>query len=184
MSTVSSHTDVIELLEADHHQAEQLLGRYETTSAEGRAGYFCEVVHALVAHEVAEEMAVYPALRNDVPGGDTEADARIAEQSEAESQLKKMESMDPASSEFDTSFRNLRQAVLSHAHAEESGAFRLLAQSEDAETRAQLGQRYEKAKRAAPTHPHPHAPDSPPGNVVLGPIAALFDRVRDAITKI
>ena len=41
-----------------------------------------------------------------------------------------------------------------------------------------LGQRYEKAKKAAPSHPHPHAPDSPPGNVVLGPIAAVFDKVR------
>ena len=184
MSTGSSHTDVIELLEADHHQAEQLLGRFETTSAEAREGYFCEVVHALVAHEVAEEMVVYPALRKDVPGGDTEADARIAEQSKAETQLKKMESMDPTSSEFNTNFRSLRQAVLDHAQAEESGAFRLLAQSEDVETRAHLGQRYEKAKRAAPTHPHPHAPDTPPGNMVLGPIAALFDRARDTVTKI
>ena len=55
-----------------------------------------------------------------------------------------------------------------HAQAEENGAFRLLQQSEDADARMTLGQRYEKAKRAAPTHPHPHAPDSPPGNVVLG----------------
>lgn len=50
--------------------------------------------------------------------------------------------------------------------------------------RVELGRRYVKAKDAAPTHPHPHAPDTPPGNVVLGPVAALVDRVRDAAATV
>jgi hemerythrin superfamily protein len=181
MSTTRSDNDVIQLLEADHRQAEQLLARFDTLSIGQRDSYFCEVVNELVRHEVAEEIVVYPALRKDAPGGQAEADARIHEQSEAESLLKEMESMDATSVQFETSFRNLRDAVLSHATAEENGAFRLLERSEDADTRATLGQRYETAKRAAPTHPHPHAPDSPPGNMVLGPIAAVFDKVRDAV---
>lgn len=73
-------------------------------------------------------MVVYPALRKDTPGGNAEADARIAEQSEAESRLNDGESMDPTSAEFATSFRTLRDAVLSHGQAEESGAFALLEQ--------------------------------------------------------
>jgi hypothetical protein len=128
-------------------------------------------------------MVIYPALRKDAPGGNAEADDRMHEQSEAESMLKEMEAMDAKSAQFETSFRCLRDAVLKHATAEETGAFRLLRQSEDADARAALGQRYETAKRAAPTHPHPHAPDSPPGNMVLGPIVAVFDRVRDAARK-
>ena len=183
MSMTSSGTDVIQLLEADHRQAEQLLARFDTTAAGERASYFCEVVNELVRHEVAEEVVVYPAIRKDVPGGDAEADARIREQSEAERLLKEMESMDAQSTQFETSFRHLRDAVLAHAQAEENGAFRMLQQSENAGTRMSLGQRYEKAKKAAPSHPHPHAPDSPPGNAVLGPIAAVFDKVRDAIGK-
>ena len=183
MSMTSSGTDVIQLLEADHRQAKQLLARFDTTPAGERASYFCEVVNELVRHEVAEEVVVYPAIRKDAPGGDVEADARIREQSEAERLLKEMESMDAQSAQFDTSFRHVRDAVLSHAQAEENGAFRLLQQSEDDDARVALGQRYEKAKEAAPTHPHPHAPDSPPGNVILGPIAAVFDKVRDAIGK-
>ena len=183
MSTTSSGTDVIQLLEVDHRQAEQLLARFDTTSPGERDSYFCEVVNDLVRHEVAEEVVVYPAIREDAPGGDAEADVRIREQSEAESLLKEMESMDAASAQFETSFGRLRDAVLSHAKAEESGAFRLLQQSEDADARIKLGQRYETAKRAAPAHPHLHAPDSPPGNEVLGPIAAVFDKVRDAVGK-
>jgi hypothetical protein len=30
---------------------------------------------------------------------------------------------------------------------------------------------------------HPIAPDTPPGNLALGPIAALLDRARDAMHK-
>ena len=183
MSVTSSGTDVIELLEADHRKAEQLLARFDTTSAGERDSYFCEVVNELVRDEVAEEVVVYPAIRKDAPGGDAEADARIREQSEAESLLNDMESMDAQSAQFETSFAHLRDVVLSHAKAEESSAFHLLQQSEDADARIMLGRRYEKDKRAAPTHPHPHAPDSPPGNLVLGPIASVFDKVRDALGK-
>jgi hypothetical protein len=75
----------------------------------------------------------------------------------------------------------LREAVLRHAKAEESGAFIMLRQSEDANARTKLGAQYESAKASAPTHPHPHSPDTPPGNRIVGPVAALADKVRDAI---
>jgi hypothetical protein len=33
----------------------------------------------------------------------------------------------------------------------------------------------------APTRPHPHAPSSATGNLIVGPPLAVFDRIRDAI---
>jgi hypothetical protein len=33
----------------------------------------------------------------------------------------------------------------------------------------------------APTHPHPHAPSTPPGNVVAGAAASIVDKARDAL---
>jgi hypothetical protein len=92
-----------------------------------------------------------------------------------------VEKLDPSSAEFTTKFTTLRQAVLAHASAEEASTFPLLEEMEDDESRRALGGRYELAKAKAPTHPHPHAPDSPPGNVILGPVAAFFDRARDAV---
>jgi hemerythrin superfamily protein len=174
-------TDVIQLLEADHRQVQQLLGRFDGISPAERESYFCEVVQELVKHEVAEEIVVYPALRQHASGGAAEADARIKEQSEAEEMLAKMDASSPA---FAADFVKLRGAVLEHAQAEEGGAFVLLRQAEDVDARAKLGKRYEMAKATAPTHPHPHAPDTPPGNMVLGPVAAVLDRTRDAIKKI
>lgn len=171
--------DILILLKNDHQAAKVLLQKFDDLSGD-REEYFCEVVHTLVGHEVAEELVLYPVLRES-PTGNAVTDSRLAEQAEAEALLAEMESDDPSSVEFTQKFTKLRSAVLEHAEAEESTAFPLLEQSTSPDQRAELGDRYSKAKDRAPTHPHPHAPDTPPGNKLLGPIAAIFDRARDAV---
>jgi hemerythrin superfamily protein len=179
--TTMSTTDVIELLLADHDAAEALLGRFDDIVLAERAGYFCEVVTALVRHEVAEEHVVYPIIRHAAQGGEQEARARIAEQTETERLLVAMERLDASSEEFAAQFTTLRQAVLDHASAEEASTFPLLKQMEDTESRIALGGRYEHAKARAPSHPHPHAPHTPPGNAIIDSVAYLFDKARDAV---
>jgi hypothetical protein len=71
--------------------------------------------------------------------------------------------------------------VLEHASAEEASTFPLLQQMEDAESRLALGGRYEHAKARAPSHPHPHAPHTPPANAILDSVAYFFDKARDAV---
>jgi len=178
--TTMSTVDVVELLLADHRKAKSLLGRFESVAPTERSVYFCEVVTELVRHEVAEEHVVYPIIRH-APGGGQEADTRIAEESKTEKLLADMEKLDVSSSEFATRFITLRQAVLNHASSEEASTFPRLKEMEDLDSRVALGGRYEYAKSAAPSHPHPHAPDTPPGNLILGHVAALFDKARDAI---
>src|SRR5947209_7357066 len=43
----------------------------------------------------------------------------------------------------------------------------------------ELAQAMEKAKKVAPTHPHPRAPDTPPGNLVAGAAAGAIDKAQD-----
>jgi hypothetical protein len=45
----------------------------------------------------------------------------------------------------------------------------------------ELGKRMEKAKKLAPTRPHPRAPDQPPGILAAGMVAAVMDRARDMV---
>ena len=181
--TTTSTTDILVLLDDDHRAVEEMLGQFDDLVLADREHYFWTVVAELVAHEVAEELVVYPAIRSDAPDGDAQADARIKEQSEAEEKLAEMEKIDRSSVEFVTQFAQLRSAVLAHAQAEEDHIFPILRSVKDPSTRIEMGAKYEKAKAKAPTHPHPNAPDTPPGNKVLGPIAALFDRARDAARR-
>ena len=175
------HSELVALLLADHQEAKRLLERFGNLPASQRDEAFCELTYELVRHEVAEEEVVYPALRRYADGGDDIADMRIAEQSKAEQLLADMEKAGVESPEFASMFATLKTDVLAHAEAEERTVFPELSTNISADDLRQLGKRYELAKKAAPTHPHPHPPDTPPGNLVLGPVAALVDRVRDAV---
>ena len=175
---------IIDHLTADHEQIKGLLSDVMFVKPENRSDVFCELVTELVQHEVAEEMVVYPAVRELSPDAGATVEARLGEQAEAEAMLAQMETLEPTSPEFTGALAELSTAVINHAEAEERGVFPLLRAAESPDALFELAERYEKAKRSAPTHPHPHAPDAPPANKVLGPIAALFDRARDAVRRI
>jgi hemerythrin superfamily protein len=175
--------DIVTLLKNDHQAAKAILQRFDELAPSGRQDYFCEVLQTLVGHEVAEELVVYPLIRKNGPQGDRVADDRLAEQADTEQLLADMESQDTGSGAFTAQFKKLRDSVIAHAQAEESTAFPLLESMTTTEERRDLGARYEKAKDRAPTHAHPHTPDTPPGNKVLGPVAAVFDRARDAVQR-
>jgi len=171
---------IVDLLQEDHEQVKALFNRLTSTPPEGREELFCHLVTELVRHEVAEEIVVYPTIRSDAPDGDNEVSPRLQEQSEAEEKLSKMEKMDATSAEFAIELTRLKTAVLANAQAEEANIFPLLRALEGDDKLLEMGAKYERAKASAPTHPHPHVPDSPPGNKLLGPIAAFFDKARDA----
>ena len=80
MATYDNPDDVVRLLEEDHQLVQSRFESLSAAPADGRAELFWKLTNDLVRHEVAEEVVVYPAIR-DVPGGDAIADARIAEQS-------------------------------------------------------------------------------------------------------
>jgi hypothetical protein len=48
----------------------------------------------------------------------------------------------------------------------------------------ELGDAMAALKKTAPTHPHPKAPDEPPGNLIAGTGAALVDKALDAGRKL
>lgn len=175
--------DLISLLEEDHQLVKQRFAEVERAGEETKAERFWKLTDQLVRHEVAEEVVVYPTLRN-VSGGDSIADARIEEQSEAEQKLAEIETLEPGSAEFTSELSALEKAVLQHAEHEETEVFPLLSSSQTSESLVELGEKYTAAKSSAPNHPHPNAPDTPPGNKIMGPVAALFDRIRDAAARV
>jgi iron-sulfur cluster repair protein YtfE (RIC family) len=176
--TIAPTDDVISLLTQDHEAIKQRLKQFDGALPEHRAELFWKLMDQLVRHEVAEEVVVYPVLRHE-PGGDTIAKDRMAEEAEAERLLARMEKLDPTTEEFMGAIIDLRTAVLDHAQKEESEAFPILLANEEMDFLIQLGQKYKGEKLAAPNHPHPHTPNTPLGNKLLGPVAAFIDRIRD-----
>jgi hemerythrin superfamily protein len=171
--------DLISLLAQDHEAITERFSELGHAAPEVRGQLFWELMDQLVRHEVAEEVVVYPALRQE-PGGDAVAEARLAEEAAAEKLLARLEKLDPTTEEFRGAIRDLESAVLDHARHEEAEVFPLLAANEESGYLALLGQKFKGEKLAAPNHPHPHAPDSPLAQKLVGPVAAFIDRIRDA----
>jgi hemerythrin superfamily protein len=178
-SLTGSHLDVVGLIEADHRTVRALFARFADAGASDRASLWPELVRTLVAHEVAEEVVVYPAIRKVTDEYEPMVKARLSEQAEAEEMLARMERMDPAAVDFSDLVARLGRAVVEHAEAEERELLPAITRFGESFDRIGLGARYQETKHRAPTHPHPGSPDRPPGNVVMGPIVGLFDRMRD-----
>lgn len=172
--------DVVDFLRAQHEEVKTLFSAAESGQGEARREAFECLVRLLAVHETAEEEIVYPTLRS-AAGADEVADARLEEEDEAKKMLSDLEKLGPESPEFPQQLAVLRTRVLAHAESEEHTVFPLLRRSVDADKLTSMTSGVEKAEKMAPTHPHPHAPESATGNILVGPFAAVADRVRDAL---
>ncbi|MER6090996.1 hemerythrin domain-containing protein [Streptomyces bluensis] len=176
--------NVIQELTTDHREVEELFTRIESTAGTDpeRRQLADHLTMELVRHSVAEEQYLYPAVRRYVDGGDDLADKEIAEHSEVEHLLKELEACEPGDAQFDILVARLRSSVAAHVKDEEDRLFPLLADACPPEGLDGLGEKVRKAKKIAPTRPHPGAPDEPPLNKLLAPGTGMVDRARDALT--
>lgn len=172
--------DVVDLLEAQHGEVRRLFDQLEGGGPEEAETFEC-LLRLLAVHETAEEEVVYPALRSIGPDGDRIADERTGEEGEAKKALSELESLGVGAQEFAEKLAAFRLNVMEHAAGEEREVFPLLRRSLDEDKRRAMRTALEAAERMAPTHPHPHAPESALGNLITGPFVAVVDKVRDAI---
>jgi hemerythrin superfamily protein len=176
--------DLIELITSDHREVEKAFTELESRSgsAEHRRQLADHVVAELVRHSVAEEMYMYPAARKVLPDGDRIADHEIEEHGEAEEIMKELEGVAATDPRFDELLGKLIADVRHHIEEEEGDLLPRLKQTCSAEELRELGAKVARAKKTAPTRPHPAAPDKPPANLILAPGVGLIDRLRDALS--
>ncbi|HYL52668.1 MAG TPA: hemerythrin domain-containing protein [Acidimicrobiia bacterium] len=170
---------VVGLVQRDHRQIEQMLSKVEQATGNARQEAFEELVRKLAVHETAEEEVVHPLARE--AGADDVADDVLREEDTAKKALAALDGMDVTSPDFDARFARIKQDVMAHAQHEEREEHPRILQSEPREKLERLASTFELAEKAAPTHPHAGSPESRMGNLMVGPILAVADRVRDAV---
>lgn len=187
MVTQQTEDDVVAVLMHDHREVEGMFGELDSlrgsgdaSSVERRKALAQQVVIELVRHSVAEEAEVYPRIRERVDA--SEADRLTHEQAEAELTMKRLEKLDADQPEFETELQKLMSEIKAHVAEEEQVAFPRLREVFSSEELAEMGRKVQAVKKLAPTRPHPSAPDTPPGNKALGPMAGLVDRIRDSLS--
>lgn len=185
MSTPTTQTDLITLLIGQHREVDQMfvqLEKVDGSSSDEAQRLAEQVVRSLVQHSVAEEIHLYPATREHVPGGDEIADREVGEHDEAEQTMKRLESLTPSDSDFWPMLRELMQSVRHHVDEEENGLFPKLRAACSQEQLMDLGRKVEQAEKTAPTRPHPSSPSEGSSLAALAPGAGMVDRLRDALS--
>jgi hemerythrin superfamily protein len=175
MGTQADH-EVVEILLSQHAEIRDLLYQVEKS---GEHGVFEELVRLLAVHETAEEEVIYPSLRASDSSVNSAIDLRVTEEERAKAELANLEQMTVEAEDFAAAFAFFRRDVESHTEAEEASIFPALS-SRDVDELARMGKLLRLAESVAPTRLHPDEP-STASDTVVGPFAAVADRVRDAL---
>jgi len=178
--------DALAVLKKDHQTVEKLFARFEKRPSKEIADRF---VRELSIHAVVEEQLFYPAVRRLAASEKLEeAEEKVLEALEehhvAKWVLSEIEGLDEDDERFEAKCMVLIESVRHHVKEEEGTLFRFARRLFKRDQLTELGKLMQKAKKIAPTHPHPRVPDEPPGNVLAGGLAAILDRSRDAVKGI
>ena len=179
----SEGRDVVDLLVSQHGEVKSLISQIQGLTGTARKSSFERLVNLLAVHETAEEIVVYPAVRATGPQGEQLAAARTSEEDNAKGALSQLEKLGVDRPEFGPKLEAFQRLVVTHAENEEREIFPLLRQSRTPDELKKMAESVEMAEKFAPTHPHPHGPESAIGNVIIGPFVAIADKVRDALRR-
>jgi hemerythrin-like domain-containing protein len=177
-------TDMVSVLITDHQEMKQYFRELEAaTDGKARRDAADKLTAEVARHSVAEEMYVYPAARKILANGDELIDEEIKEHAEVEELLKTWEGMDGDDPQFMPVYEQIRDGLLHHIDEEEEPKlFPAMQQHLTTEQMDELGEKITRAKKLAPTRPHPSAPDEPPMDKVLGVPLGIVDRIRDKMS--
>jgi hemerythrin superfamily protein len=180
--------NAITLLKNDHKTVEDLFKRFEKLgprAVKSKQDIVERIIRELSVHAAIEEMLFYPAIRAAVEQGDV--DEMVLESLEEHHIVKwvlsELDGMSAEHERFDAKVTVLVENVRHHVEDEETELFPQVNKLLGRQRLDELGDAMAKAKKTAPTHPHPRSPDEPPGNLVAGAGAALVDKALDAGRK-
>lgn len=181
-NSAGSNVDVVDILTSDHQDMVALIGQIKG-AADGteRRDLADTLIAEVMRHAVAEEMYVYPAIEDHVPNGSEEVEHDKKEHDDIVKLMKQLEKAEPADPAFMETVSELESQLTHHANDEESEQFPKLRAHIPREKLVEIGEKVEKAKKLAPTRPHPSAPHSELFHKTVGPGVGMVDRLLDKL---
>jgi hemerythrin superfamily protein len=181
--------DATKLLTQDHRDVEKLFKRFEAAGShayEAKRSIMTDITEALSVHATIEEQVFYPAVRSEVDGTNDEVLEALEEHHVVKWLLSELEDLAPDDERYQAKATVLIENVRHHVEEEEGELFPQVRKALSDKELDRIGEALDNAKQNAPTRPHPRSPDTPPGNLLVGPAAALVDsvagRVRGAVS--
>lgn len=176
--------DPITALMDDHRRVDELFAAFQSSSGDEARDVLQEIVRELSTHAAVEEQALYPAMRQALAGGDEKVDHAIDEHQQVKETLDELDGADPGGEDVASQVSALAASVQKHVSEEEEELFPALRDALGPAGLTEMALLAEKARGAAPTRPHPHAPTSGAAQAVAGTVAGVVDKARDAARRV
>ncbi len=175
--------DALSLLKSDHRTVESLFKRFEASkgASQEKEEVCRQIVRELSVHAAIEEEAFYPTIKPRSKELEELVLEALEEHHVAKWVLSELEKMTPDDERLDAKMNVLAESVRHHVREEEQELFPKVRKALSTEELSQLGRVLAGLKTASPTHPHPRAPDEPPGNLIAGAIATVVDAGKDLL---
>jgi iron-sulfur cluster repair protein YtfE (RIC family) len=178
--------DPVRLIKQDHRRVKVLFRRFEQAkSAAERQKVGEELIEELSVHATIEEQLIYPLIRNaNASRGAGAVLNALEEHHVMKLVLAELDAMEVSEARYAAKIHVVRESVESHIAEEERTLLPLLARSLDSAMSRDLTNAMRLMKSTVPNHPHPAAPDEPPGGLVAGILAKMGDAGKDLMRKI
>lgn len=179
-------TDLWKILKSDHDRIWDLLDRLtEPDAAPGdheRRAAARELVAVASSHEAAEELVIWPAVRELCPDGDDLAAKALEQESRLRRALNELARLSPAHEEFGSCAHAVAGLARTHLRYEQNQVWPRLDEQLDSAGSAHLtaqwlGTRWLTARRSGPARPRPHLPASVPVLGAAGPADRALGRL-------
>jgi hemerythrin-like domain-containing protein len=148
----------------------------------GLATMVTNLVIAESQHEAIEEQYFWPAVRHALEDGDALADNAIEQEQEGKRLLQLLADGKPGEAEYHEALQQFVKAGREHIAFEQDVVWPRFEAAVSREHLEKLGEQLERAKKIAPTRPHPNTPPNPTVLRTMGVGTALVDHVRDSLT--
>ncbi len=180
--------DALTFLRQDHKSVLGMLEVLEDapsgTGAQ-QSGLETMVTNLVIAesqHEAIEEQYFWPAVRAALDDGDALADEAIEQEQHGKQLLQRLANGKPGEAEYHEVLAEFVKVGREHIAYEQDVVFPRFEAEASREDLVKLAEQLERAKRIAPTRPHPGTPPTRAALKTVGTIAATIDHVRDAFT--
>lgn len=178
-SSNAQQRDAIALLKDDHQEVERLFKKFEDLGPRAhktRESTVATIIELLSKHAGIEELVFYPAVRERFLVADEEQVLEALEEHHlAKISLSELEGMSSEHERFHAKVTVMIETVRHHVKEEEDELFPEVRKAFSRSELQELGARLIDAQPAAPSRPHPYAPDEPPANVVANTLTAPLD---------
>jgi hemerythrin-like domain-containing protein len=181
--------DAISFLREDHKMVLAMLDELERGPAErtpealaARKRQVTELVMAESAHEAVEEEYFWPSVQHWLEEGRALAAPALQQEQDAKHVLQQLEELEPNAPEFENLVSRIIRDGRAHIAYEEREVWPIVQDRLARSELEEVGKKMARAKKIAPTRPHPRTPPTPGVLKTGGPAVAAVDKLRDAVT--